>query len=67
VCAHLDHHLETLPSADVKSRAVVSQMRTDEGEHAQLAKDLGAANLPKWAQLSMSKTAKIMTTLSYYR
>jgi ubiquinone biosynthesis monooxygenase Coq7 len=67
VCAHLDHHLETLPVADVKSRAVVSQMRIDEAEHAQLAKNLGAANLPKWAELSMNKTAKIMTTLSYYR
>jgi ubiquinone biosynthesis monooxygenase Coq7 len=67
VCAHLDHHLESLPVADVKSRAVVSQMRIDEAEHAQLAKDLGAANLPKWAELSMNKTAKIMTTLSYYR
>lgn len=67
VCAHLDHHLESLPISDVKSRAVVSQMRIDEAEHAQLAKDLGAAKLPKWAELSMDKTAKIMTTLSYYR
>ena len=67
VCAHLDYHLDSLPVADTKSRAVVTQMRIDEAEHAQLAKDLGAANLPKWVELGMNKTAKIMTTLSYYR
>ena len=62
--AHLDGHLQQLPEADAKSRAVVEQMKTDEARHAQTAIDHGGAPLPqpvKWAMRlaadAMRKTA----------
>ncbi len=64
VVRHLDDHLERLPKQDQQSRAIVTQMRTDELGHAQLADDLGAAALPKPVKLLMRVTAKIMTTVA---
>jgi len=62
--AHLESHLQQLPEADAKSRAVVEQMKTDEARHAQTAVDHGGAPLPqpvKWAMRlaadAMRKTA----------
>jgi len=64
VVRHLDSHLARLPQQDVKSRAIVSQMREDELGHAELAEDLGAAELPKPVKSFMRFTAKVMTTLT---
>lgn len=41
---HLDSHLDALPPADVESRAIVEQMRTDEIAHAKSAADLGGVD-----------------------
>jgi ubiquinone biosynthesis monooxygenase Coq7 len=64
VVRHLDHHLEHLPQADERSRAIVTQMREDELGHAHLAEGLGAAKLPKPIHTIMGLTSKVMTTLA---
>ena len=58
--AHLDGHLEKLPKADARSRAVVEQMKTDEARHAQTAIDHGGAPLPKPVKMAMRFAADVM-------
>lgn len=64
--AHLAHHLESLPAEDVKSRAVVSQMRADEVAHGAAAHALGAADIPAPVRLLMQAMSKVMTSTAYY-
>jgi len=66
VCAHLDSHLESLPPEDAKSRAIVEQMRDEEEEHGENAKDAGAADLPAPVKRLMQITAKVMTKTAYW-
>lgn len=63
--AHLDGHLKNLPPADLKSRAIVDQMRTDEIEHGAAARAMGAVEMPPPMKLLMKGMAKVMTTLAY--
>lgn len=63
--AHLDSHLERLPEADARSRAVVEQMKVDEAQHAELASQSGAAKLPKPIQAAMGLTAGVMKRIAY--
>lgn len=65
VSAHLDGHLEQLPESDLRSRAIVSQMRADEIQHAEAAVRYGAAELPIGVQRAMKVAAKLMTTTVY--
>lgn len=65
VCAHLDSHLDELPGDDAKSRAIVKQMRDEEEEHGENAKDAGAAELPDPIRALMKLTAKVMTRTAY--
>ncbi len=65
VGAHLDSHLSELPTQDDKSRAIVSQMRDDELKHAEMAQQLGAAELPLPVKGMMKLSAKLMTVSSY--
>jgi len=58
--AHLDGHLQQLPEADARSRAVVEQMKTDEAQHAQTAVNHGAAALPVPVQHAMRFAANVM-------
>ena len=62
---HLAGHLGTLPANDVRSRAIVAQMRIDEAAHAQMAEDSGAERLPFPIRMLMRATAKIMTSTAY--
>ena len=62
---HLADHLDALPANDVRSRAIVAQMRIDESAHAQMAEESGAERLPLPIRLLMRATAKIMTTTAY--
>jgi len=62
---HLSGHLDTLPPGDTRSRAIVTQMRTDEAAHAQLAEDHGAARVPPPIRAAMRMTAKVMTGTAY--
>jgi ubiquinone biosynthesis monooxygenase Coq7 len=66
VSAHLASHLDKLPNEDIKTRRIVEQMHQDEMSHAQEAKNLGAAELPEAAKISMKIASKIMTTTAYY-
>lgn len=64
--AHLASHLERLPLADVKSRAIVEQMRQDEAAHGAHAKSLGAAEVPLPVKTAMRAMSKVMTSVAYY-
>jgi len=64
VVNHLESHLERLSEEDIISRAIVSQMIIDEAEHAQMAVDNGAAELPASIKQLMRMSAKVMTTIS---
>ena len=63
--AHLDRHLDELPANDLRSRAIVMQMRDDEVAHAEAAAQLGAAELPPPVKKVMQAMAKVMTTAAY--
>jgi ubiquinone biosynthesis monooxygenase Coq7 len=63
--AHLDRHLDELPANDLRSRAIVTQMRDDEVAHAEAAAQLGAAELPPPVKKVMQAMAKVMTTAAY--
>jgi len=58
---HLTGHMDRLPPADLRSRAVVEQMRADEVGHAMTAERKGAAKLPLPAKLAMRLAARVMT------
>jgi ubiquinone biosynthesis monooxygenase Coq7 len=58
--AHLDGHLQKLPEADARSRAVVEQMKLDEAQHAQTAIDHGGAPLPPPVKWAMRFAADVM-------
>jgi ubiquinone biosynthesis monooxygenase Coq7 len=63
--AHLQGHLDRLPDADQRTRAIVEQMKDDEAGHADMAGQLGARELPLPVKLAMKLTAKVMTTVAY--
>jgi ubiquinone biosynthesis monooxygenase Coq7 len=62
---HLSGHLEALPAADRKTRAVVEAMRADEARHRASAIELGGADLPEPARRAMQLASKVMTTVAY--
>ena len=62
---HLQSHLDRLPAADEKSRAIVGKMYTDEIGHAEMAMALGGAVLPQPAKMLMKLNGRIMTGISY--
>ncbi len=64
--AHLEGHLEVLPEADVKSRAVVAQMQEDEARHAETAMAYGAHALPAPARVAMKFASRVMTKTAYW-
>ena len=66
VAAHLASHLEKLPTDDLKSRAIVEQMRQDEVAHGGAAQALGASELSAPVKAAMVLMAKVMTTTAYY-
>jgi ubiquinone biosynthesis monooxygenase Coq7 len=66
VAAHLTRHLDILPPQDAKSRAIVEQMRSDEIEHGDAARALGAAAMPAPVRGAMRAASKVMTSVAYY-
>ena len=66
VCQHLESHLQKLPEADEKSRAIVEQMVTDEQEHGHRALEAGGYQFPKPVKAVMSLVSKAMTKTSYH-
>lgn len=63
---HLASHLDRLPAEDAASRAVVAQMKEDEGRHADMALAAGGAPLPAPVRWLMRGAAKVMTTTAHY-
>ena len=63
---HLDQHLGRLPAADLRSRAIVQQMRTDEAAHGANARAAGGMDLPGPVRALMRRTARIMTGTAYW-
>jgi 3-demethoxyubiquinol 3-hydroxylase len=63
--AHLDRHLQSLPAKDLRSRAIVDQMKADEIRHAETAIRLGARELPGPVKLAMSAMSRAMTSTAY--
>lgn len=64
--AHLDSHLRLLPQEDLRSRAIVEQMRDDEARHAETARALGAAELPVPVKWLMKAAGRVMTSTAYH-
>jgi ubiquinone biosynthesis monooxygenase Coq7 len=62
---HLKGHLERLPTADQRSRAIVEAMRHDEVGHGQQALSAGGARLPAPVRELMRRTARVMTHTAY--
>jgi 3-demethoxyubiquinol 3-hydroxylase len=62
---HLSGHLDTLPAADRRTRALVEAMRADEAKHRDMAIGLGAAEFPQTIKRAMRLAARVMTTVAY--
>lgn len=62
---HLDDHLTQLPEEDIKSRAILEQMREDEIEHGQQALEAGGAVFPEPIKHAMVLLSKVMTKATY--
>ena len=58
---HLAGHLDQLPPADDRSRAIVEQMKLDEQRHAEAALGAGATELPAPVRWLMKAAARVMT------
>ena len=65
VVRHLTSHLDQISEHDHKSRAILEQMKEDEGQHATVALNAGGAALPPPIKKFMALTSKIMTKTVY--
>jgi ubiquinone biosynthesis monooxygenase Coq7 len=63
---HLDSHLERLPAADTRSRAIVAAMQADEVAHGERAVAAGAAALPAPVRALMRYASGVMTGTAYW-
>ncbi len=63
--AHLDRHLQRLPVADRRSRAILAVMKDDEARHAANAEAGGARTLPPPIPSLMSAASRLMKAVAY--
>jgi 3-demethoxyubiquinol 3-hydroxylase len=63
---HLDEHLTRLPPDDLRSRAILETMRSDEIAHGVTAKAAGGTELPAPVRVLMRATARVMTSTAYW-
>ncbi len=66
VIRHLDEHLGRISPKDQKSRAILEQMKVDEGHHATVALHAGGAELPFPVKKLMGLMSKVMTRTTYW-
>ena len=66
VVKHLEGHLQRLPAADEKSRAVLVTMKEDEARHATSAISHGGGELPAPTKAAMRLSSKVMTETAYW-
>ena len=64
--SHLRDHLERLSPADLRSRAILTQMTHDEVQHGAKAASMGGKALPFPITWAMRATSKLMTRGSYW-
>jgi len=62
---HLTAHMQRLPAADAKSRAIVEQMRDDEARHGAMARAAGGGELPFPVKGLMRVAADVMRVIAY--
>ena len=65
VVRHLSSHLNQVAENDHKSRAILEQMKEDEGQHATVAVNAGGAELPLPLKKFMALASKVMTKTAY--
>lgn len=65
VCEHLEDHLQKLPEDDQRSKAVLSQMISDEKQHGETAQQAGGIPLPGPVRNLMSSVSQVMKQASY--
>jgi ubiquinone biosynthesis monooxygenase Coq7 len=63
--AHIGEHLQALPEADRRSRAILRVMQADEARHAEHAEAAGAKILPAPIPRLMATASKLMKTVAY--
>ena len=63
--AHLDEHLVSLPQEDLRSRAILAQMKEDEARHADAAQAAGARTLPFPIPRLMAAASQVMKKVAY--
>jgi ubiquinone biosynthesis monooxygenase Coq7 len=63
--AHLDAHLQDLPEADGRSRAILRTMKADEARHADAAQARGARALPPPVPSVMALASRVMKAVAY--
>jgi ubiquinone biosynthesis monooxygenase Coq7 len=63
--AHLDAHLQDLPEADGRSRAILRTMKADEARHADAAQARGARALPPPVPSLMAAASRLMKAVAY--
>jgi len=64
--SHLRDHMERLPAADQRSRAILQQMTHDEIGHGETAAALGGGELPFLVRRVMRLASRVMTRGSYW-
>jgi 3-demethoxyubiquinol 3-hydroxylase len=65
VCEHLARHLRELPPDDARSRAILTQMHSDEARHGTQALEAGGAAFPQPVKDVMTLISKLMTATAY--
>jgi 3-demethoxyubiquinol 3-hydroxylase len=66
VVEHLDGHMQQLSRDDARTRAIISQMSSDEERHGRDALIAGGAKLPVFTRALMRLTARVMTRTAYW-
>ena len=62
---HLDRHIDKLPEADERSRAILTEMRADEVRHGEDAARAGGLAFPEMVKGAMGLASKVMTETTY--
>ena len=65
VVAYLQGHLQQLPENDLRSRAIVEEMKADEARHADEARSQGGSAMSLPVIGAMRLMSKVMTKLAY--
>jgi ubiquinone biosynthesis monooxygenase Coq7 len=63
--AHLHEHLQRLPESDARSRAILSQMQSEEARHAANARARGGVDLPMPIPQLMRCASAVMKAVAY--